>query len=148
MRWLLALAAVVLSGCGSGGDGEKLDPDVLPRYQLQRVRHDPVKFGEVDLGEFFVTRLLPNSPKVLIVRCQLFAVVDKNDTAELEQALLQRRSRMRDAVISLIQKAELESLEDPDLTWLRDELTTVINRTLDTLVVRDVAFSDLSIETS
>jgi hypothetical protein len=52
--------------------------------------------------------------------------------------------RVRDAIISLVQRTETEHLSDPSLTLFKEEVAATVNRVLQERLLVDVAFSDFS----
>ena len=105
----LGLSALVLCatlGCGGEADPNLATMDLIERYEAQSNRHDPENFVEVDLGKFFVTRRIPDSSSMLLVRFHLYAVTPRDDQVALTDSLQQRNQRMRDSVISIIQRTQ------------------------------------------
>lgn len=119
---------------------------LLDHYNVHGRRHDPVNYVEVDLGEYFVPRDIVDSPDVLFVKCHMIAIADKKDRSDLESAILERRTRMRDIVMSAMRKTELEALSEPSMNWLKSELIPAINKILKTSAVRDIVLVDFSLE--
>ena len=68
--------------------------------------------------------------------------------ARFLQRLLQRNQRMRDSVISIIQRTKIEDFSEPSMNWMRAELIPAVNRILKTSSVRDVVFTEFAIERS
>lgn len=147
-RWLclLPMVALVLSGCGQSSNPDFDELALLDQYDLNRRRHDPEKYVEVDLGEFNVSRRVPKTNKTLYVTCHLFAIADKVDRDQLTNALLDRKERMRDAVISILQKMDQKALAEPNMNWMKSEMIPVVNKALKVRSVRDVVTSDFSLE--
>ncbi len=145
---ILGVLIVGITGCGGDDPAEEAMTDptaVLANFERQRRRHDPVAFTEVDLGEYFVTMLVPDHG-MYSVRFHLYGVVDERQQEELETALTTRDRRMRDAVISTVRKTSLEHLGEAKLSWLKSELIPVINGSLKTQSLRDVVFGDYALE--
>lgn len=136
-----------LTGCGKSDDPTKIgDPGkLLEDYDRSRRKHDPIRFEEVDLGEYFTTKYIEGQG-TYTVRFHLYAVVDRAQKQELLDAIAAREKRMRDIVLTTVGKTELEYYREPTLGWLRSELIAAVNRSLHTRVVRDVVFSEFSFE--
>jgi hypothetical protein len=133
------------SGCGVGSSDDMLDAQaLLDRYQQDRRRHDPIHFSEVDLGEFYITKRY--SPSIYYVRFHIYGVVPENQLDQFSEILQPHTQRVRDAVIAAVQRSELEHLDDPSLGWLKSELILTINRNLQMRMLRDVVFTDYSLE--
>ena len=66
--------------------------------------------------------------------------------SQFEEMIEPYAQRMRDAVISAVQRSDLEQLRDPSLGWLKAELLTTINRSLQMRILRDIVFTDFSFE--
>ncbi len=147
-RWqcLPVAIALILAGCGDSSDSEFDELALLDQYDLNRRRHDPEKYVEVELGEFNVSRRVPKTTKTLYVRCHLFAVADRLDEDQLHDALLERKDRMRDAVISILQKMDQKALAEPNMNWMKSEMIPVVNKALKVRSVRDIVTSSFSLE--
>ena len=101
---------------------------------------------EIDLGRFRVTHAVGNADDLLLlVDFKLVGIVSSQKQPALEAKLPQFSNRLRDTVISLLQRTDTEHLTDPSLAYLRAELIAGINRLLQERLVRDVAFSDFSV---
>jgi flagellar basal body-associated protein FliL len=129
-----AKAAVADSGHGSAG-AHDADP--------QR-RHDPTEMIEVDLGEFTVTQRQPDSNILLLVRFKIFGVIEREKKDDFAKLLEDRRQRMRDSVITIVQRADMEQLSDPTLGWLKSEIIPSVNKLLRTRILKDVVFSEFT----
>ena len=148
LAFLLGSLLASLVGCsGETTEAQQIeDPaKLLESYDNSRRRHDPIRFEEVDLGEFFTTRYVPGKG-TYAVSFHLYAVVDRQHREELTKAKTKREKRMRDAIFTTLAKTELEYFREPTLAWIRSELMTAINRSLQTRVVRDVVFGEFSFE--
>jgi hypothetical protein len=108
--------------------------------------HDPSRFVEVEIGNFRVTHKLVAEGEPLVVKFRLFAVVSESKERRLHEALPKYEKRIRDAVISLVQKTEAEQLAEPGLKWLKAELVAAINRVVQDRALSGIAFSDFSLE--
>ncbi len=146
----LALGILLSSLLGCGGKSSEAqqieDPGkLLENYDRSRRRHDPIRFEEVDLGEFFTTKFIAGKGSYA-VSFHLYAVVDRKHRSELIAAKQKREKRMRDAIFTTLAKTELDYFREPTLAWIRSELMTAINRSLQTRVVRDLVFGEFSFE--
>ena len=109
-------------------------------------RIDPRGFVEVDLGKFRVTHAAHGDDEaLLLVDFQLYGVLPAEKREKLDRVLPTYNNRLRDAVISLVQRTETEHLTDPSLVFFKAELVAGINRVLQERLVRDVVFSDFSV---
>ena len=149
--WLvlaLGLLSCQLCGCGGEATGDAALDEVtlMERYEAQGRRHDPENYIELDLGPFFVTRKIADSSDTLIVRCHLYAVAPQNDQEDLVDTLAIRQKRMRDTVIEVIQTTDVAALSESSMNWIRSEIIPAINKVLHTRSVRDIVFSDFSLE--
>lgn len=107
---------------------------------------DPRGFVEVDLGKFRVTHAVEGDDEaLLLVDFQLYGVLPAEKRERLDHILPTYNNRLRDAVISLVQRTETEHLTDPSLAFFKAELVAGVNRVLQERLVRDVVFSDFSV---
>ena len=148
---ILGLFTVVLSmlaGCGHGSSaaGQLETSELLELLEEQELKSDNHAYVEVDLGEYRVTHSLANNAGQILVRFHLYGIVPEARLAKLEHAREQYQNRLRDAVIHLVQETDTEQLTDPGLAFFRSEVVAAINRVLQERLVKDVAFSDFSIE--
>jgi hypothetical protein len=109
-------------------------------------QHDPSRFVEVEIGTFRVTHRLADDQETMLVKFRLFGIVPESKQEQLHEELPRFEKRIRDAVISLVQKTEAEQLAEPGLRWLKAELVAAINRVVQDRALSDVAFSDFSLE--
>ena len=82
----------------------------------------------------------------LVVKFRLFGIVSETKEERLYHELPKYEKRIRDAVISLVQKTESEQLAEPGLKWLKAELVAAINRVVQDRALSGIAFSDFSLE--
>jgi flagellar basal body-associated protein FliL len=138
-----------LLGCSASEEkspGSLEAAEILELINESQERSDPLEDVEVDLGKFRVTHAVESGDEVLLlIDFQLFAVVSSHKQAALEAALPAYSNRLRDMVISLLQKIDTEHLTDPSLAFLRAELIAGLNRVLQQRLVKDVAFTDFSV---
>jgi flagellar basal body-associated protein FliL len=142
---LITLTILACAGCGRSLDAVSAQ-ELLDRYEHENVRHDPRTFIEVDLGEYFVTYRQGADKPTFAVRFQMHGVIHENDESKFHQALAEHRDRMRDGVLSTVQRCDLDHLYEPTMAWLKAELVPEINRSLKTRALRDVVFNDFSFE--
>ena len=133
------------SGCGKSDSQALLDTgSLLQRYESDRRRHDPVFFSEFDLGEFTVTQR--HEPSIFYIRFHLYGVVPDRLVEEVEKLMETHGERVRAMVREAAQRCDVAQLDDPSLGWLKSELITSINRSLQAPMLRDVVFSEFSFE--
>jgi len=151
---LLLFASAAAASGGSSCSEEKKTPAALESAELldlleaQNKRHDPKNYVEVDLGKYKVTHVLDHEQGYLLVEFHLFGVLSKTKQEEFAHSLPLFEQRLRGAVIDLIQHSETEQLSSPNLEYLKAELVTAINRTLQARVLKDVAFSNFALDRS
>jgi hypothetical protein len=142
---VLLNVTLICAGCSDSEPIEMLDAQaLLDRYQQDRRRHDPTSFSEVDLGYFFVS--LHEDPSTYQVRFHIFGVIPDGQVSQFEDMVEPYAQRVRDAVISAVQRSELDQLRDPSLGWLKAELLATINQSLQMRILRDIVFTEFSFE--
>jgi flagellar basal body-associated protein FliL len=109
-------------------------------------QHDASRFVEMEIGSFRITHRLVAEQHTMMVKFRLFGIVPENKEERLHEELARFDKRIRDAVISLVQKTEVEQLAEPGLKWLKAELVAAINRVVQDRALQGVAFSDFSME--
>lgn len=146
---LVAALTPLLAGCGeSGSQASEMEAmELLDMLEDQQMTLDPRTQIEVDLGRFRVTHANPEADGQLFVQFHLFGILPEARAAKLEEVRPHYENRLRDAIISLIQHTEIEHLSDPSMAYFRAELVGTINRVLQDRLIKDVAFSELSIST-
>ena len=145
---LLAACLPLLAGCGhsSSAAGQLDSNELLELLEEQELKSDKQSFAEIDLGEYRVTHTLENAEGQILVRFHLFGIVPESRQARLTHAIEGYQNRLRDAVIHLVQETDTDQLADPGLAFFRSEVVAAINRVLQERLVKDVAFSDFSVE--
>lgn len=147
---LLAIAVLLgaLPGCGSAPQQVAgLDvPELMELLEDERLKRNPHAFAEIDLGKFKVSRMLPDDEGQLLVRFHLIGIVPESKQTEFQDGLPKYETRVRDAILSLVQRAEPEHLADPGMNYLKAEILKTIQEQTHSRVLKSVAFSDLSIE--
>lgn len=109
-------------------------------------RHDPTLYMEYDLGEYRVTHGSSDAERLTLLRIHVFAVLHGEEFTKFQTSLAGREKRVRDAVLSVVHRARYEQFEEPSLDTIKEELTAAINRVLEGPFVRDIAFSNFSME--
>lgn len=143
--WLASLG--LLAGCGSKSRSvAELDASELLALIQDQQKLDPRNYVESDLGRFRVTHPLGGDQGQMHVQFQLVAVLPQARQQRLKEVLPHVESRVRDAIISLVQRIETEYLTDPSLEYFKSEVVTTINRVLQEPLLVDVAFSDFSMD--
>jgi hypothetical protein len=143
--WLAIVG--LLAGCGSKSRSvAELDASELLALIQEQQKLDPRNFVESDLGRFRVTHPLGGDQGQMHVQFQLVAILPLARKERLGQVLPHVESRVRDAIISLVQRTETEYLTDPSLEYFKSEVVTTINRVLQEPLLVDVAFSDFSMD--
>jgi hypothetical protein len=129
---------------------DALAPDyeeLLSMISVKEKKHDPRLYVEIDLGSFKVTHPGPDKGDYLVkVKFHIFGVLPEQEQLDLEKSLEGRQQRMRDAVLSVVQRTHFDQLNDPALDAVKSELVASINRVLETNTLRDIAFSNFSME--
>ncbi len=142
---LLVVACSVLAGCSKPKEDGMLDATaLLAQYEQDRRRHDPLHFSEVDLGDFDVTRA--HNSAILYIRFHLYAIVPDGLVPQFEELQKTHGQRVKQEVRETVQSCGLDQLNDPGLGWLKSKLISSINEVIQAPLVRDVAFSEFSIE--
>lgn len=109
-------------------------------------KHDPRLYLETDLGEFRVTHSGVEPDEIFVLKFHIYGVLHEQDLVNFANSTEGREQRLRDAVLSVVHRAEYEQLLDPALDAVKSNLATAINRVLESDFVRDVAFSSFSME--
>jgi len=142
----LAIALCLLAGCGgkTTKSAAEMDASELLALFQERQHVDAKNFVEADLGRFRVNHKLPADVGQLFVQFHLFGVLPQERQPRLAELWPKFEKRVRDAIISLMQRTETEHLCDPSLTFLKEEVAATVNRVLQERLLIDVAFSDFS----
>lgn len=142
---LVALLGLLLAGCSHPAPpSATLDPGELLALLHERQHGDARYFVEVDLGRFRVTHPLSSGDGQLYVQFHLIGLVPEDRRTHLEAIWPRFEKRVRDAIITLVQKTETAHLADPSLTFFKEEVVGTVNRVLQERLLADVAFSDFS----
>ncbi len=145
LELVIVVTALLGSGCGDSQPTEILDAQsLLNRYELDRRRHDPTNFREVDLGQFYVS--LRDDRCNYQVRFHMFGVLPDDQLSRFEQTIEPYSQRVRDAVIRTVQGSAPDQLRAPSLQWLKGQLLDAVNQCLRTRILRDVVFTEFSFE--
>lgn len=144
----LGFIACCLAGCGSAPvQVAGMDvPELMELLEDEQMKKNPHAYSEIDLGKFKVTRMLPADEGQLVVRFHLIGIVPEAKQEDFTGTMPKYETRLRDSVMSLVQKAEPEHLSDPALSFLKAEMLATINEKMHSRHLKSVVFSDLSIE--
>lgn len=148
--WLaVGTLSLSLASCGGGGHGSHakvaaVDSSHSSAHGEESHSPDSAEMVEVDLGEFTITQRQPGANSILLIRFKIFGVVEHDKKEAFAKLLEERRQRMRDSVITIVQRAGVEQLSDPSLGWLKSELIPAVNKLLRTRMLKDVVFSDFA----
>jgi hypothetical protein len=107
-------------------------------------KQDPATFVEVELGRFKLTRSQMEGERIVDLNFHLFAVVPEGSKSLFAERLPLRQQRLRDLVLTTLHQASDEEINEPSLLLLRQRLIVQLNRVLETLEIRDIAFSEFS----
>src|SRR4029078_10658586 len=127
----VAVALCLCTGCSKPA----MSPAELDARELLALLQDPQNaephhFVETDLGRFRVTHKQSDGEDPLYVQFHLYGIVPKDREAKLSQQWSKFERRTRDAVISLVQRCEVDQLCDPGLALFKEEVTSAINQVL------------------
>ncbi|HZN34008.1 MAG TPA: flagellar basal body-associated FliL family protein [Pirellulaceae bacterium] len=144
---LVLLLGFLIAGCGEKPRSvAELDASELLALIQDQQHLDPRNHVETDLGRFRITHPLAAGEGQMHVQFQLVAILPQARQERLAELLPPVEKRVRDAVISLVQRSETEYLTDPGLEYFKAEVVRAINRVLQEPLVVDVAFSDFSMD--
>jgi hypothetical protein len=144
----IVVGLAYFAGCGSAPQQVAgLDvPELMELLEDERLKRNPHAFTEIDLGKFKVSRMLPGDEGQLLVRFHLIGIVPEAKQTAFEEGMPKYETRVRDAILSLVQRAEPEHLADPGMNYLKAEILKSIQDQTHSRILKSVAFSDLSIE--
>ena len=144
---IIALGCLLLASCGSQGrNPAALDAiELLDLLDGKEQRLDLDKYGEVEVGSFKITLAAREDERALKVKFRLYAVIPESQKASFAIEFPKYEKRIRDAVISLVQRTDQEQLAEPSLNYLKAEIVATINRILQKRVARDAVFSSFSL---
>lgn len=141
----VALALCLCTGCSKPSKSAvEFDASELLALLQDRKKADARNFVERDFGRFRITHKQSNHDDPLYVQFHLYGILPKEREAKFSQLWPQFEMRARDAIISLVQRSEVDHLCDPSLAMLKEEVSAAINQVLHQRLVIDVAFSDYS----
>jgi hypothetical protein len=142
---VVALALCLCAGCGKPAKSPaELDASELLTLLQDRQKTDALNFLETDLGRFRITNKQTGGDTPLYVQFHLYGIMPKDREQKFSQLWPKFERRSRDAIISLVQRCEVDQLCDPGLALLKEEVATAINQVLHQRLIVDVAFSDYS----
>lgn len=147
--WLLSgMLTVTLAGCGTASSQDQMiDPlNLIEDYDPATPRHHPTNLSEVDLGEYYITVPIENSFDMLSIRFRVHAVVPKAKLEAITKSVVEKENRVKDQLMTVVQRIDHQELADPSMTWLKAEMIPVLNRELRSEDIRDVVFSDFTSE--
>jgi hypothetical protein len=139
------LALGLVAGCGhSGKSAAEMDASELLAFFQEKQHVDAKTFVETDLGRFRAVHKLASGDGQLYVQFHLYGILPADRQHRLAELWPKFEKRVRDALISLIQRAETEHLTDPSLVYFKEEVAAAVNRVLQERLLIDVVFSDFS----
>lgn len=147
--WIICLAALIFMslGCGRREQETVLDPlDLFADHQTSAARHHPYDFVELDLGNFDVAILIPDSVDQYRVEFHASAIVPKSTAEKLQVRLDEYKTRIRDMILVSAQNLAPVNITDPHQAWLKSEIVGNVNKMLKTRDIRDVVFSKYNFE--
>lgn len=133
-----AAAAPTTSGCG----GEPEEPPAM-QFGFDGLRETPRNLAEIDFGDFSIVRRMPTGPQ-LFVKFHLHLLVEPARQAKIEAALEHQQQRVRDQVLEVTNRLELDHFHEPTLRALKSDLLRRIQRTAGSPNIHEVVFSDYS----
>jgi hypothetical protein len=144
--WLLAGAACLVAGCGEtkAKSVAELDASELLALIQGEQPGEARNLVEADLGRFRISHSVTDGQ--VLVQFHLIGLISPQKQTHLAELLPRYDKRLRDAVISLVQRMETDHLLDPSLAFFKTEIVAAVNRVLQEQVLRDVAFSDFSLD--
>jgi flagellar basal body-associated protein FliL len=143
----VAGCVMFLAGCGHDAQSAaELEAAELLRLIQKQKHQDPSAYVEADLGKFRVSHVVNDGHEQVHVSFHLVGILPPDRVSRLEELRPAYENRLRDAVISLVQKTETEHLTDPSLSYFKAEVVGAVNRVLQDRVLADAAFSDFSID--
>ena len=148
-RWttiltIVALFAVfpALSGCSQSSSAETVyDP-----YRIDSYEFDTIQFVEIDLGVYGLTFLPPNRRTSHLINFHIYGVVPESHQQDFTERLELYRERMRDEVRQTVLSNDLSVLNASSQLLLKSDLVKTVRRALGTDMIKEVVFSDLSIQ--
>ncbi|MFT7639860.1 MAG: hypothetical protein ACI9G1_001598 [Pirellulaceae bacterium] len=141
------LVCVLLSTvAGCGGVSEETLLAAFDPYGDGSQRQNSMSYVEIDLGEFFVTFREPETGITRVFRSQLVAVVPVKAEEEFGQLKQQHEQRMREQVRVILQGVDIETFGPPTVRLLKSDVAKTVRRTLQTDNLKEVVFTELSIE--
>ena len=143
---MFAAAACLIAGCGEtkAKSVAELEASELLELIQGEQAGEARNLVEVDLGRFRISHAVTDGQ--VLVQFHLIGLVVQRKQTRLAELLPRYDKRLRDAVISLVQRMETDHLMDPSLAFFKTEVVASINRVLQEQMLRDVAFSDFSLD--
>src|SRR5687767_2503127 len=111
----LGLSVGWCSGCGSAPvQVAGMDvPEIMELLEDEQLRRNSQVFAEFDLGKFKVTQMLSVDYGQLVVRFHLISIDPETKQTKYTESMQKYETRLRDAILALVQRAEPEHLSDP-----------------------------------
>lgn len=141
--WVIVMAAVLSTGCGSES----------PNVSFEHLHISPAKeeLSEFSLGNYSVpipvvvdrTSDVAQRENRLELDFELYALVTPQHAAELEENWKRHEGKVRDQVISACRDASLEELAEPELATLKARLTDAVQAQLGDHEVRRLLITDV-----
>lgn len=145
---LLALTLLVAGGgCGPEvPDSALLDPlHLIENFEPHPVRHHPTRLAEIQLGTFSIRRPSADLAEVVSIDFTASAVVPKRFLDNLTKVFEERKGRIADEINRIVKAASFEELNQVEMVYLKSELKPAVAKLLKTEEVRDIVFSDYSV---
>ena len=140
---LLACLGAGLSGCSDAAKEQKL---VYDPYVLEQQKFDVMDFTELDLGDYGLTFRPKDSVVSRSITFKIYAVVPMDDQMAIAEKLEQNSERLRDQVRETVLSNDLSNLSASSHALLKSDLVKTVRKALRTDQVKEVVFSDLSVE--
>jgi len=140
------IALWLFCGCGQKTQSTALlDASELLELIQDHKPGESKNYVEQDMGRYRVSHALATEGQVL-VQFHLFGLVPPQRKDKLAALLPKYEKRIRDAVISLVQRTETEHLTDAGLAYFKAELVSAVNDVLQDRILAEAVFSDFSID--
>ncbi len=143
---LMALCVLLITVAGCGGVSEEALLAAYDPYGDGSERQNSMRYVEIDLGEFYVTFREHETGITRVFRSHLVAVVPVKAEEEFGQLKVQHEQRMREQVRVILQGVDIENFGPPTVRLLKSDIAKTVRRTLQTDNLKEVVFTDLSIE--
>lgn len=145
IRVLAFLLAVLTSTGGMGSAPTRASSTESGSTASANDKDGKRDFRGVDLGKYQVRTYYPLEGQKSVVAFTLYATVTKDNAAEFERLLKNRRHKVRDQVIVATRLVPLTDFNDSDLTSFRRRILLRLRRMLPELPIQDVYISDFEL---